>query len=78
MLTEWVDVVAFATRKLIVHAADDGSTRARPVGKDGGERVLRVVGGPACVAKNRYNMPAEMPLLWSAFSAALSGDKKNG
>lgn len=78
LLTEWADVVAFASRRLIVQQADDGATRARPVGKDGGERVLRCVGGPACVAKNRYNMPMEMPLLWSAFAAALSGEKANG
>jgi len=79
LLTEWVDAVLFATRKIITKTADSGFGRARTVaaglGKDGGERILRCVGGPTCVAKNRYNLPAELPLSWPALMAALvNGD----
>jgi hypothetical protein len=47
-------------------------TIAAPVGKDGGERILRTVGSPACVAKNRYGLPAELPLTWDALVAAMA------
>ena len=78
LLTEWVDIVTFATRKFRVEREDAGFNRERgiahPVGKDGGERVLRTVGGPSCVAKNRYSLPAELPLLWDALFNAILGD----
>lgn len=76
LLTEWVDAVLFATRKIRVETQDAGFNRERgiahPIGKDGGERILRTVGGPACVAKNRYSLPAELPLDWNALLAALT------
>lgn len=68
LLTEWADAVLFATRRVRVSAEDRGFGRKRnvaaPIGADGGERILRCIGGPACVAKNRYGMPAELPLDW--------------
>ena len=42
------------------------------LGKDGGERVIRTIGGPSCVAKNRYTLPEELPLSWPAFMTALT------
>lgn len=27
------------------------------IGANGGERILRTVGSPACIAKNRFNLP---------------------
>lgn len=78
MLTEYVDIVTFATRKFRVEREDAGFNRERgiahAVGKDGGERVLRTIGGPSCVAKNRYNLPAELPLNWDALLNAILGD----
>jgi len=77
LLTEWADAVLFATRKIITKTEDGGFGRERTIaaglGKDGGERILRTVGSPACVAKNRYNLPAELPLSWSALMQALNG-----
>jgi hypothetical protein len=78
LLTEYVDIVTFATRKFRVEREDAGFNRERgiahPVGKDGGERILRTVGGPSCVAKNRYNLPAELPLSWDALLNAIVGN----
>ncbi|MCC7407457.1 MAG: ATP-binding protein [Phycisphaeraceae bacterium] len=81
LLTEWADGVLFATRKIITKAdpAGGGFGRERVIaaglGKDasggGGERILRTVGSPACVAKNRYGLPAELPLSWPALMQAL-------
>ena len=52
-------------------------TIAAGLGADGGERILRCVGSPACVAKNRYNLPAELPLSWPALMQALTHDTNN-
>jgi len=76
LLTEWSDAVLFATRKFRTETEDRGFGRERTiavgVGADGGERILRCVGSPACVAKNRYGLPAELPLSWPAVMAELT------
>jgi hypothetical protein len=75
VVTEWADAVLFATRKIITKTEETGFGRDRTIaaglGKDGGERILRCVGSPACVAKNRYSMPAELPLSWQAIMDAI-------
>ncbi len=78
LITEWADAVLFATRKIITKTEESGFNRERTIaaglGKDGGERVIRTVGSPACVAKNRYGLPAELPLSWPALMQALTED----
>jgi len=58
LLCEWLDAILFATRKIITKSEDAGFNKKRSIasglGKNGGDRVLRCVGSPACVAKNRY------------------------
>jgi hypothetical protein len=69
-LREWSDAVLFATRKQRVEKVGKGFNErqiAKPIGQDGGERILRTVGSPACVAKNRYGLPGEIPLSWQSF-----------
>ena len=39
------------------------------------ERILRTVGGPSCIAKNRYSLPAELPLSWQAIMNAMTNPK---
>jgi hypothetical protein len=76
LVTEWADAVLFATRKFRTETEDAGFNRTRtiaaPLGKDGGERIIRTVGSPACIAKNRYSLPGELPLSWDALVAAMS------
>lgn len=76
LIGEWVDAVLFATRRMRTQSEDAGFGRKRTiahaVGKDGGERILRCVGGPSCIAKNRYGINDDLPLSWQAFIAALS------
>jgi hypothetical protein len=76
LVSEWADAVLFATRKLRTQTEDAGFNRKRTIahaiGRDGGDRVLRCVGGPACVAKNRYGITQDLPLEWAAFVAALA------
>jgi hypothetical protein len=82
LVNEWADAVLFATRKIITKTEETGFNRERTIasglGKDGGERVLRCVGSPACVAKNRFDLPAELPLAWSALMQAMAGAGASG
>jgi hypothetical protein len=32
---------------------------------------MRCVGSPACIAKNRYGLPTELPLSWYALMEAM-------
>ena len=63
MIAEWVDAVFFANKKFRV--AKDGNDRA--VATPIGECIIRMVGSPACIAKNRFGLPSEIPLSWAAF-----------
>lgn len=75
LVREWADAVLFATRKTRVEKVGDGptaKTKAKPVGKDGGDRVFRCTSGPAAVAKNRYGIAGEIPMTWDALSSHLS------
>ncbi|MEX0678366.1 MAG: ATP-binding protein [Pirellulales bacterium] len=82
LVSEWCDAVLFATRKIRTQSEDSGFNRKRTIahaiGKDGGERILRCVGGPSCVAKNRYGITEELPLSWAAFIQALTSHQPQG
>jgi hypothetical protein len=82
MVSEWCDAVLFATRKMRTQSEDAGFNRKRTtahaIGKAGGERILRCVGGPSCVAKNRYGITDELPLSWPAFIHAMSNHQPQG
>ena len=68
VLCEWSDAILFANRKIRIEKEEVGFKKiratAKPIGADGGDRILRCIGSPACVAGNRYDMPAELPLVW--------------
>ncbi|RIK82905.1 MAG: oxidoreductase [Planctomycetota bacterium] len=82
LVSEWCDAVLFATRKVRTQSEDAGFNRKRTIahaiGKDGGERILRCVGGPSCVAKNRYGITDELPLSWPAFVNAMTNQPAPG
>ena len=70
-----MDAVLFATKRFRVSREEGTGFQgdraiATAIGANGGERILRTVGSPACIAKNRFNLPAEIPLSWSAFMEA--------
>ena len=73
LVCEWADAVLFATRRMRV---DSTTGKAAPVGADGGERILRTNGSPACNAKNRYSLPSEMALSWQAFMDGMKAGAK--
>jgi len=81
LISEWVDAVFFANKKLRVQKENAGFNGERgiaaPIGAEGGERILRTVGSPACIAKNRYGLPSELPLSWQSFIEAYQKAEEN-
>jgi energy-coupling factor transporter ATP-binding protein EcfA2 len=73
-ILEWCDVVGHVSRKIILKQTDSklGKRNLAGVsGKDGSDRILRVVGAPSCVAKNRYGIADDLPLEWDALVKAM-------
>lgn len=56
LVKEWADMILFANYKTIVMTADNKKKKAT-----GGQRVLYTQHHPAWDAKNRHNLPEEMP-----------------
>lgn len=74
-LKQWADIVLFATKKMVV-STSDGKTIARPLGRDGGERIMRCIDSPTCDAKNRYNLPEELPLSYEELAKAINNNRQ--
>jgi len=73
-LCEWSDAVLFAQKKMrIAQSKEKSGTRAIAHGVND-ERILRVSGGPACLAKNRYGLSGELPLSWDSLFNAMGGN----
>lgn len=71
LLYEQCDVIGFANVPVIVRKSDADAKKGRGIAK--GERLLYLVEKPAFVAKNRYDMPESVPLIWDEFAAYLPG-----
>jgi len=71
LVQEHADMVLFANFKTSVTKSDVGMKKvARGVGA--GTRVLYTEERPAFLAKNRHNLPPELPLSWEALSGAMA------
>jgi adenylate kinase family enzyme len=68
IIQEWCDEVLFATFKVYTKETKEGFDRKRRQGLGTGERIIRTVERPAHVAKNRLNLPEELPLDWNAYA----------
>ncbi len=71
ILADWADNVGFCNYKVYINKVEEGfgSKRNIPVGE--GERVIHFNEKPSYTAKNRFKLPDELPLQYSAFSQAL-------
>lgn len=77
MVQEWCDEVLFATYKIFTKTTDEGFNKKRSQAVGSGERVIRTSERPAHAAKNRLNLPDELPLSWDAFAGHIkTGVKK--
>ncbi len=72
LVSEWCDEVLFATYRVFTKATDEGFNQKRVKGLGSGERVLRATERPSHLAKNRLNLPDELPLAWSEFAKHLT------
>lgn len=70
LVSEHSDAIFFANQVYsTIKTEDRGRVRTRGTGK--GERVMYTEERPAWIAKNRFGLPPEMELSWSAFMEAL-------
>ncbi len=67
MLQEWCDEVLFATSRVFIKQQDEGFKRTRAMAVGGKERYIRTCESASSLAKNRLNLPEELPLEWSAY-----------
>ncbi len=73
LVQEWADEVLFATYKVLTVKVDEGFNKAKHNGVGTGERIVRTVERPAHVAKNRLNLPEELPLDYRVFAEYVAG-----
>lgn len=69
LLREWCDVCLFANYETLAHK-DERTKRVR--GVSSGARYLYTGRHAAYDAKNRYSLPARLPLSWQAFADAMA------
>lgn len=72
MVQEWCDEVFFASYQVHTRQTDEGFGRKSVRGIGTGERVIHTTERPAHVAKNRLNLPDELPLDWDAYAQFFS------
>lgn len=66
LVKEWADMVLFANYKTFVVAADNKGTKHKA---QGGSRVMYTSHHPCWDAKNRHNLPLEIPFEYSQIAA---------
>lgn len=71
LIMEWAEVVLFATKEVFIESKEKRFNKTINKGKPG-EHILLTTSSPAYRAKNRFNLPEQLPLSWDAFAGALS------
>jgi hypothetical protein len=75
LIKDWSDAILFANYRTFLTKDDEGFGNTRARGKGVGERVVFTEERPAFIAKNRYGLPSEMPMEYSAFASGLTSLK---
>jgi len=65
LLQEWVDVLGFASFKVIIKKEDAGFNKKLAKGVTTGERVVHLVENAAFLAKNRYACPDDIEMTFA-------------
>lgn len=73
VVQEWCDEVLFATYKIHTKKIGEGFDK-RTQAIDTGKRIIRTAERAAHVAKNRLNMPDEIPLDWNEYAKFIPTD----
>lgn len=77
MLLEFCDEVLFLSRKTFTRSEDLGFNRERKIAIADAERILITSDTAAVVAKNRLQMPTEIPATFAAYSSYIGERPKN-
>ena len=72
LVKEWADLLLFANYRTTLVEGADGRTRA----KGGKERTLHAERCAAWDAKNRFSLPASMPMAWDSIGHLFAGSPK--
>ena len=70
---EWADAVCFVNYKTFTTKRDDG----KHISVGGQQRTLYTEERPAFLAKNRFNLPAELDFSWKTFINAIKKEGKD-
>lgn len=74
LVQEWCDEVLFASYRVHTKQTNEGFDRKRVQGIGAGERIIRTTERPAHLAKNRLNLPDELPLDYRVYAAFARGE----
>jgi hypothetical protein len=77
VLVEWCQEVLFASYKVYTKTEDQGFNKVRKVAIGGQERFIRTTENAAIVAKNRLNLPEEIPMSFAEFAKYLPSLSSN-
>lgn len=72
LVQEWADVIAFLNYRTFTKKEDAGFNKKTTKGVGSGERLMYLEARPAFLAGNRFGLPAELPLSWSALAEAIN------
>jgi hypothetical protein len=67
LLREWCDEVFYASFRTYLRTEDSGFNKTRQIAIGGDERFIRTTHSAGVHAKNRLNLPAELPMAWSEY-----------
>ena len=62
LIQDWADVIGFLATDFVIKSEDAGFARKRVRADGGTQRFLHFENHPAFTAKNRYGLPAKMPV----------------
>ena len=71
LLREWCDMLLFANYKTVVEKAGSGPNAKNKA--SGGRRVLYTTHHPCWDAKNRFDLPEEVPFAYASIAACIPG-----
>ena len=72
-ITEWADVILFVAFETIIKKIDAGFNRKDSRAMQSGNRFLYTSGSMGVDAKNRFDLPAEIPADWNEYRKLIDG-----
>jgi hypothetical protein len=74
LVQEWCDEVLFASYRVLTRKVDEAFGQQKHRGLGTGERVIRTTERPSHIAKNRLDLPDEIPLDYRVYASFVRGE----